>query len=137
MVSTKPCRRTDSIHVVHYEKCQRVEHDIEVDETKPIPAVQDVEIRAVPLQRRIYETLTPSLEKFRLPSKTPSPLGRIGRAALDFGERSYSPAILAAAHTPDRGRVRRSPNVLGSSHHDRTRAPIRPTHRAAVAVVTG
>jgi hypothetical protein len=25
-----------SIHVVHYEKSQRREHDIEVDETKPV-----------------------------------------------------------------------------------------------------
>jgi hypothetical protein len=38
--------KEDSIHVVHYEKGQRREHDIEVDESKPvIPAVQDVEIR--------------------------------------------------------------------------------------------
>ena len=39
--------KEDSIHVVHYEKGQRVGHDIEVDESKPvIPAVQDVEITA-------------------------------------------------------------------------------------------
>jgi hypothetical protein len=62
--------KEDSIHVVHYEKGQRVEHDIEVDESKPvIPEVQDVEIRAVPLQRRVYETLTPTLKKFCLPGK--------------------------------------------------------------------
>jgi len=47
-----------SIHVVHYEKGQRVEHDIEVDESKPfIPAFQDVEIKATPLKSRVCETL--------------------------------------------------------------------------------
>ena len=62
--------KEDSIHVVHYEKGQRREHDIEVDETKPvIPAVQDVEIRAIPLKSRVYETLTPTLQKFCLPGK--------------------------------------------------------------------
>jgi hypothetical protein len=62
--------KEDSIHVVHYEKGQRVEHDIEVDESKPvIPAVQDVEIKAVPLKSRVYETLTPTLKKFCLPGK--------------------------------------------------------------------
>jgi hypothetical protein len=62
--------KEDSIHVVHYEKGQRVETDIEVDESKPvIPEVQDVEIRAVPLQRRVFETLTPTLKKFCLPGK--------------------------------------------------------------------
>ena len=36
--------KEESIHVVHYEKGQRVEHDIEVDDSKPvIPAVQDVQ----------------------------------------------------------------------------------------------
>jgi hypothetical protein len=29
----------DSIHVVHYEKGQRVEHDIEVDQSKPVVLV--------------------------------------------------------------------------------------------------
>jgi hypothetical protein len=53
--------KEDSIHVVHYEKGQRREHDIEVDESKPvIPAVQDVEV---------YSTLTPTLQKFCLPGK--------------------------------------------------------------------
>ena len=62
--------KEDSIHVVHYEKGQRREHDIEVDDTKPvIPAVQDVEIRAIPLKSRVYETLTPTLQKFCLPGK--------------------------------------------------------------------
>ncbi|KAM0708026.1 hypothetical protein Q7P35_004675 [Cladosporium inversicolor] len=62
--------KEDSIHVVHYEKGQRREHDIEVDESKPvIPAVQDVEIRAIPLKSRVYETLTPTLQKFCLPGK--------------------------------------------------------------------
>ena len=60
----------DTIHVVHYEKGQRVEQDIEVDESKPvIPAVQDVEIKASPLKSRVYETLTPTLKKFCLPGK--------------------------------------------------------------------
>jgi hypothetical protein len=62
--------KEDSIHVVGYEKGQRVETDIEVDESKPvIPAVQDVEIKAVPLKSRVYETLTPTLKKFCLPGK--------------------------------------------------------------------
>jgi hypothetical protein len=62
--------KEDSIHVVHYEKGQRVEHDIEVDDTKPVmPTAQDVEIKAVPLQRRVFETLTPTLKKFCLPGK--------------------------------------------------------------------
>jgi hypothetical protein len=62
--------KEDSIHVVHYEKGQRREHDIEVDESKPvIPAVQDVEIRAVPLKSQVYQTLTPTLQKFCLPGK--------------------------------------------------------------------
>ena len=59
-----------TIHVVRYEKGQRREHDIEVDESKPVvPAVQDVEIRAFPLKSRVYETLTPTLQKFCLPGK--------------------------------------------------------------------
>jgi len=62
--------KEDSIHVVHYEKGMRVDHDIEVDETKPvIPAVQDIEITAVPLKSRVFETLTPTLKKFCLPGK--------------------------------------------------------------------
>jgi hypothetical protein len=62
--------KEDSIHVVHYEKGQRRELDIEVDETKPvIPAVQDVEIRAIPLKSQVYQTLTPTLQKFCLPGK--------------------------------------------------------------------
>lgn len=62
--------KEDSIHVVHYEKGQRREHDIEVDESKPvIPAVQDVEIRAIPLKSQVYQTLTPTLQKFCLPGK--------------------------------------------------------------------
>lgn len=62
--------KEDSIHVVHYEKGQRVEHDIEVDDSKPvIPAVQDVEIKAIPLKYRVYESLTPTLKKFCLPGK--------------------------------------------------------------------
>lgn len=62
--------KEDSIHVVHYEKGQRRELDIEVDETKPvIPAVQDVEIRAIPLKAQVYQTLTPTLQKFCLPGK--------------------------------------------------------------------
>ena len=37
--------KEDSIHVVHYEKSQRRELDIEVDEAKPVnPAVQDAKI---------------------------------------------------------------------------------------------
>lgn len=40
--------KENSVHVVHYEKGQRREHDIEVDEAKlVIPAVQDVEIIVV------------------------------------------------------------------------------------------
>jgi hypothetical protein len=73
---------------------------------------------------------------FRDVERTPSPLERISRAGLDFGEHSYSPTVPVAAHTPDRGRVRRSPNVLGSSHRDRTRAPRRPTRRAAMSSQT-
>jgi hypothetical protein len=62
--------KEDSIHVVSYEKGQRTEHDIEVDDTKPvIPAVQDVEIKATPLKSRVYDTLTPTLKKFCLPGK--------------------------------------------------------------------
>jgi hypothetical protein len=62
--------KEDSIHVVSYEKGQRVDLDIEVDETKPvIPAVQDVEIKATPLKARVYDTLTPTLKKFCLPGK--------------------------------------------------------------------
>jgi hypothetical protein len=68
--------------------------------------------------------------------ETPSPPRRIRHAALDFGKSSYSPAIPAAAHTPDRGRVRHTPNVLGSSHRDRTRAPRRPARRAAMSSQT-
>jgi hypothetical protein len=73
---------------------------------------------------------------FRDDEETPSPLGRISRAALHFGERSYSPAVPAAAHTPDRGRVRRSSNLLGSNHRDRTKAPRRPARRAAMSSQT-
>lgn len=62
--------KEDSIHVVHYEKGQRLEHDIEVDESKPvIPAVEDVEIKAIPLKSSVYQTLTPTLKKFCLPGK--------------------------------------------------------------------
>jgi len=62
--------KEDSIHVVSYEKGQRVDLDIEVDEHKPvIPAVQDVEIKASPLKARVYDTLTPTLKKFCLPGK--------------------------------------------------------------------
>lgn len=62
--------KEDSIHVVHYEKGQRVESDIEVNEDKPVmPAVEDVETRAIPLKQRVYETLTPTLKKFCLPGK--------------------------------------------------------------------
>lgn len=62
--------KEDSIHVVSYEKGQRVDLDIEVDETKPvIPAVQDVEIKAIPLKASVYSTLTPTLKKFCLPGK--------------------------------------------------------------------
>lgn len=62
--------KEDSIHVVSYEKGQRTEHDIEVDDSKPvIPAVQDVEIKATPLKARVYDTLTPTLKKFCLPGK--------------------------------------------------------------------
>jgi len=62
--------KEDSIHVVHYEKGQRVDHDIEVDDTKPVvPAVGDVEIFAEPLKSRVYDTLTPTLKKFCLPGK--------------------------------------------------------------------
>ena len=62
--------KEDSIPVISYEKGQRLEHDIEVDESKPVvSAVQDVEIRAYPLKSRVYETLTPTLQKFCLPGK--------------------------------------------------------------------
>jgi hypothetical protein len=62
--------KEDSIHVVSYEKGQRVDLDIEVDESKPvIPAVQDVEIKATPLKASVYSTLTPTLKKFCLPGK--------------------------------------------------------------------
>lgn len=66
----KDASKEDSIHVVHYEKGQRVEHDIEVNDDKPImPAVEDIETRAIPLKQRVYETLTPTLKKFCLPGK--------------------------------------------------------------------
>jgi len=62
--------KEDSIHVVSYEKGQRTEHDIEVDDAKPVhSAVQDVEIKASPLKGRVYDTLTPTLKKFCLPGK--------------------------------------------------------------------
>jgi hypothetical protein len=73
---------------------------------------------------------------FRDVERTPSPLERINHAGLDFGGHSYSPTVPVAAHTPDRGRVRRSPNVLGSSHRDRTRALRRPARRAAMSSQT-
>lgn len=66
----KDASKEDSIHVVHYEKGQRVEHDIEVNDDKPVmPAVEDIETRAIPLKQRVYETLTPTLKKFCLPGK--------------------------------------------------------------------
>ena len=49
--------KEDSIHVVSYEKGQRREHDIEVDESKPVvPAVQDVKITVAPTATLILAT---------------------------------------------------------------------------------
>lgn len=60
----------DHIPVVHYEKGQRVTEDIHVSETGPVaPAQGDIETRAVPLKRAVYDQLTPTLSKFCLPGK--------------------------------------------------------------------
>jgi hypothetical protein len=63
-------------------------------------------------------------------------LERDSRTALDLGGRSFSPAIPAAVHTPDSGRVRRTLNMLESHHRERGNTPYRPARRAAMSSQT-
>lgn len=72
---TSPIRKDDAsnedhIPVVHYEKGQRVTEDIHVPDNGPVvPAQGDIETKAVPLKKAVYDQLTPTLSKFCLPGK--------------------------------------------------------------------
>jgi hypothetical protein len=67
---------------------------------------------------------------------TLSPLEYNSRAALDLGERPYSPAIPAATYSPDEGRGRRPNNMPEPRHQARAKAPRKPARRAAMSSQT-
>lgn len=73
---------------------------------------------------------------FRDDESIPSPLFSRNRAALDLGERPYSPMLPPPAHTPDRGRTYRTPDVSDARRRDRAKAPRRPFRRAAMSSQT-
>jgi hypothetical protein len=73
---------------------------------------------------------------FRDEEYTLSPLEYNSRAALDLGERPYSPAIPAATYSPDENRGRRTNDMPEPRRHARGKAPRKPTRRAAMSSQT-